>query len=197
MADVSQPNDPNVNTPDDHLSRLLCAEIEDPWYRTFVRNLKEFFNPPKLPPLQVTSKPIPVKDIWGLYGRKKQSFMMSTGFQIGVVALVFVLTASKTVQKAAQKAVLYAIDLAPPELKMKPQAQASQARKRSKRREVDLGQLRMDFKCNQRQSLEVGQLGTVQLAGDRQGAEAGQPFEQAEIAHVGQGNIGYTAEGRQ
>jgi len=126
MADLSQPNDPHVNDADDHLSRLLCAEIEDPWYHTFVRNLKEFFNPPKLPPLQVTSKPIPVKDIWGLYGRKKQSFMMSTGFQIGIVAVVFALTASKTVQKAVQKTVLYAIDLAPPEVKMKPQAQTSQ-----------------------------------------------------------------------
>ena len=127
MADHSQPNDPNVNTPDDHLSRLLCAEIEDPWYKTFVRNLKEFFNPPKLPPLEVTSKPIPVKDIWGLYGRKKQSFMMSTGFQIAIVAVVFILTASKTVQQAVQKTVLtYIADTAPPEVKMKPQAQTSQ-----------------------------------------------------------------------
>jgi periplasmic protein TonB len=118
--------DPNVNATDDHLSRLLVDDIEDPWYRTFIQNVKEFFNPPKLPPLEVTSKPIPVKDIWGLYGRKKQSFMMSTGFQIAVVALVFVLTASKTVQKAVQKTVLYAIDLAPPEVKMKPQPQTSQ-----------------------------------------------------------------------
>jgi TonB family protein len=126
MADVSQPNDPHVNNPDDHLDRLLCADIEDPWYHTFFRNLKEFFNPPKLPPLEVTSKPIPVKDIWGLYGRKKQSFMMSTGFQVGIVVLVLVLTQSKTVQKAVQKTVLYAIDLAPPEVKMKPQPQTSQ-----------------------------------------------------------------------
>jgi len=126
MADVSQPNNSNANTPDDHLNRLLCADIEDPWYHTFIRNLKDFFNPPKLPPLQVTSKPVPVKDIWGLYGRKKQSFMMSTGFQIGIVAVIFILTASKTVQKAVQKTVLYAIDLAPPEVKMKPQQQTSQ-----------------------------------------------------------------------
>jgi len=126
MADHSQPNDPNVNSPDDHLNRLLCAEIEDPWYRTFVRNVKEFFNPPKLPPLEVTSKPIPVKDIWGLYGRKKQSFMMSTGLQVAVVALVFVLTASKTVRKAVTNTVLYAVDLAPPEVKMKPQPKTSQ-----------------------------------------------------------------------
>jgi len=126
MADHSQPKDPNVNAPDDHLSRLLCADIEDPWYATFIQNVKEFFNPPKLPPLEVTSKPIPVKDIWGLYGRKKGSFMMSTGAQIGVVVLVLVATQSKAVQKVVTKTVLYAIDMAPPEVKMKPQEQHSQ-----------------------------------------------------------------------
>jgi len=126
MADHSQPNDPNVDSADDHLNRLFCADIEDPWYHTFIRNLKEFFNPPKLPPLEVTSKPIPVKDIWGLYGRKKKSFMMSTGLQVAVVAMVFVLTASKTVRQAVTNTVLYAVDLAPPELKMKPQPQTSQ-----------------------------------------------------------------------
>jgi TonB family protein len=126
MADHSQPNDPNVDNADDHLSRLLCADIEDPWYRTFVKNVKEFFNPPKLPPLEVTSKPVPVKDIWGLYGRKKQSFMMSTGFQLAIVAVVFFLTTNKTVQKVVTKTVLYAVDLAPPEVKMKPQPKTSQ-----------------------------------------------------------------------
>lgn len=121
------PKDPNLNVADDHLSRLLCADIEDPWYHTFIRNFKEFFNPPKLPPLELTSKPVPVKDIWGLYGRSKKSFMMSTGFQVAIVVTVFVLTASKTVQKAVQKTVLYAIDLAPPpEVKMKPQPQTQQ-----------------------------------------------------------------------
>ena len=127
MADQSQPNDPNVNAPDDHLSRLLCAEIEDPWYKTFLRNFKEFINPPKLPPLVLTSKPVAVKDIWGLYGRQKKSFMMSSGFQLGIVIVVLILTTSKTVQKAVSHTVLYAIqDVAPPEVKMKPQQQTSQ-----------------------------------------------------------------------
>ena len=127
MADLSQPNDPIVNSADDHLSRLLCAEIEDPWYYTFLRNVKEMINPPKLPPLELTSKPVAVKDIWGLYGRQKKSFMMSTGVQIGVVVLVLVLTTSKAVQKAVQKTVLtYMADTAPAEVKMKPQQQASQ-----------------------------------------------------------------------
>jgi len=127
MADVPQHNEPNVNSADDHLSRLLCAGIEDPWYHTFIRNFKEFFNPPKLPPLEITSKPVPVKDIWGLYGRKKSSFMMSMGFQAGIVVIVLVLTASKTVRNAVSKTVLtYVADTAPPEVKMKPQPQQSQ-----------------------------------------------------------------------
>ena len=75
------------------------AEVEEPWYRSFIRNIKETFNPPKLPPLEVTSKPVAVKDIWGLYGRQKKSFMMSTGFQVGVVVLLFTVFSSRAVQQ--------------------------------------------------------------------------------------------------
>ena len=56
--------------------------MDEPWYKSFVQNIKDVINPPKLPPLEVTSKPVAVKDIWGLYGRQKKSFMMSTGFQV-------------------------------------------------------------------------------------------------------------------
>jgi TonB family protein len=97
MADLSQPNNfvPNA---DDHLSRLLVNEMEEPWYRSLIQNIKDTFNPPKLPPLEVTSKPVAVKDIWGLYGRSKKSFMMSTGFQIGVVVVLFTVFSTKAVQ---------------------------------------------------------------------------------------------------
>jgi len=103
MADLSQPNNPYLQNADDHLSRLLVAGVEEPWYRSFVRNIKETFNPPKLPPLEVTSKPVAVKDIWGLYGRQKKSFMMSTGFQIGVVVVLFTVFSSKIVQQQVKQ----------------------------------------------------------------------------------------------
>src|SRR5690348_3078704 len=102
MADLSQPNNPFYN-PDDHLNRLLVAEVEEPWYKSFIRNVKETINPPKLPPLELTSKPVAVKDIWGLYGRQKKSFMMSTGFQIGVVVLLFTVFSSKAVQEQVKQ----------------------------------------------------------------------------------------------
>ena len=62
---------------DVHLQRLLAESVEEPWYKSLAQNIRDAVNPPKLPPLEVTSKPVAVKDIWGLYGRKKQSGVMS------------------------------------------------------------------------------------------------------------------------
>jgi len=125
MADLSQPNNPFFNA-DDHLSRLLVSQVEEPWYRSFFRNIKETFNPPKLPPLEVTSKPVAVKDIWGLYGRQKKSFMMSTGFQIGVVVLLFTVFSSKVVQQQIRQItpLIMPVDVDPFVPKMAPKKQA-------------------------------------------------------------------------
>jgi len=122
MADLSQPNNPYLTNADDHLSRLLVDHVEEPWYKTFLQNVKEYINPPKLPPLVVTSKPVAVKEIWGLYGRQKKSWMMSTGFQILVVTVVFALSFVKPVQDAAKQAVtlVMPLDIAPYEPKMAP-----------------------------------------------------------------------------
>jgi|SoiMethySBSTD1v2_1073268.scaffolds.fasta_scaffold687385_1 protein TonB len=124
MADLSQPNNPLINNADDHLSRL-GSEVEEPWYRSFVQNIKETFSPPKLPPLEVTSQPVAVKDIWGLYGRQKKSFMMSTGFQICFVAAILVIGAHKVVQEAAKEtAILFTpIDIDAYQPKMAPKKQ--------------------------------------------------------------------------
>jgi TonB family protein len=105
MADSSQPNNPLINTAEDHLSRLLVDSVEEGWYVEFARNIREMIHPPKLPPLVVTSKPVMVKDIWGLYGRQKKSFMMSTGFQVAVVAVMFTVFATKPGRQAINSAV--------------------------------------------------------------------------------------------
>src|SRR5215469_3353863 len=103
MADL-QSNNPRPDDVD-HLSRLLVDQVEEPFYKTFWRDLKETINPPKLPPLEVTSQPVAVKDIWGLYGNQKKSFMMSFGFQIALVVLVVIAFSTKPVQQAAKKVV--------------------------------------------------------------------------------------------
>jgi len=115
MADLSETNKLHTD-PDDHLARLYVPDVEAPWYKSFIDNIKEAWNPPKLPPLEVTSKPVAVKDIWGLYGRQKKSWMYSTGFQATVVVLLLTVFSSKTVQEKVKEVVHLTapIDLPPP-----------------------------------------------------------------------------------
>jgi TonB family protein len=143
MADLANPNNPSSDSSGDNLSRLLVTQLEEPWYHSLfvsireiihppklppleltsksiavvspdieelwyhslIRNVKDIIHPPKLAPLDVTSKPIPVKDIWGLYGRQKKSFMMSTGFQAAVIAVLFLLGITKPGQMMVNKVV--------------------------------------------------------------------------------------------
>lgn len=112
-------------TPDDHLNRLLLSASVQPWYRTFLQNLKETINPPKLPPLQVTSKPVAVKDIWGDYRFGKQAGISSILVHTVAITLLLTLATNKSVQHAVKNTVtLFApVDLAPyiPDAKPKPQ----------------------------------------------------------------------------
>lgn len=94
-----------IHDADAHLDRLLAAEMEQPWYRSFIQNIKETINPPKLPPLEVTSKPVPVKDIWGRDENKAVSGVTSLAIHAGVVALLFLVGTNKVVQEKAREAV--------------------------------------------------------------------------------------------
>jgi periplasmic protein TonB len=49
---------------DNHLDRLLLAtDLEEPWYKSIVRSIRETIHPPKLPPLEITSRPIEGDDL--------------------------------------------------------------------------------------------------------------------------------------
>ncbi|MGD1074062.1 MAG: energy transducer TonB [Bryobacteraceae bacterium] len=54
-----------------------------PWYVSLYRSIGELIRPEKLPPLEVTSRPVAVKDIWGLYARDPRSRFLSVGIQGG------------------------------------------------------------------------------------------------------------------
>jgi TonB family protein len=97
--------------------------VETPWFKSLFESVKELVRPTPLPPLQVTSKPIAVKDIWGLYGRKKQSGAYSLAIHITVIVLLFTLASSKAVQQAAKDvtALIAPVDLAPYQPKAGPQ----------------------------------------------------------------------------
>src|SRR3954467_798691 len=100
--------------PTDHLNRLLVSDVEIPWYKSLVENIRELINPPKLPPLEVTSKPVAVKDIWARDGKKKLTTLYSVGIHIGLVLLLILVGTNKVVQqKAKEAATIFVPDLAP------------------------------------------------------------------------------------
>jgi protein TonB len=123
MSDLAHPDPSSGLSADVHLRNLLAENIEEPWYKSLIQNVKDLISPPKLPPLVLTSKPVAVKDIWGLYGGKKESGLMSLAFHAGVVVLLFTLGTNRAVQQKVKDAVhLIAPDIAPymPEAAPKP-----------------------------------------------------------------------------
>lgn len=106
---------PTPNNPDIHLQRLFAEEIEVPWYRSLINNVKELIHPQKLPPLEVTSKPVAVQDIWGFYGgQEKRAGITSLAIHAGVIAFLFLLGLNPTIQKVVKEQVsLIAPDLSP------------------------------------------------------------------------------------
>ncbi|HVO97241.1 MAG TPA: energy transducer TonB [Bryobacteraceae bacterium] len=90
----------DIQEPDRHLDRLLAPELEEKWIVTFFRDLKEAINPPKLPPLEVTSKPVELKSLGGIYsGNETKSGIVSLAIHIGIVVLILFLGSLKPVQK--------------------------------------------------------------------------------------------------
>lgn len=105
---------PPIN-PDPEVNFLLPTEVEEPFFRSLIRNVKEFIHPPKLPPLELTSHPVAVKDIWGFYGGQgKRAGMTSFAVHVGVIALLFLLGTNKAVQQVVKQQIeLIAPDIAP------------------------------------------------------------------------------------
>lgn len=85
----------------DHVAALLSPDLVDvPWYVSLYRSVREIVMPEKLPPLRVTSRPVAVKDIWGLYERNPRSRFAAVAIHAAVFALLMVGAANQTVRKS-------------------------------------------------------------------------------------------------
>jgi len=128
MSELVHPDPALGASADIHLQRLLAKNVEEPWFKSLVQNIKDTINPPKLPPLEVTSKPVAVKDIWGLYGHKKESGFMSLAIHSAAVVLLFTVLSNREAihQKVKEAVHLVAPDIAPyvPEAAPKPKTMA-------------------------------------------------------------------------
>jgi len=84
------PVKPNLD-PEPQLDLLLHNQtLEEPIWKSLFRNIDEFFFPKKLPPLVLTSKPVPVRDIWGFYDNKGKGAVGSTAVHIIALALIII-----------------------------------------------------------------------------------------------------------
>jgi TonB family protein len=71
------------------LNLLLPKDtLDEPLWKSLFQNLDDYFFPKKQPPLVLTSKPIPVKDIWGFYNYKKNGAVGSTVVHVLAIAAI-------------------------------------------------------------------------------------------------------------
>ena len=119
MAELETPPPLNSLEQEPELNLLLHnTSLEEPIWRSLFQNVDEFFFPKKLPPLVLTSKPVPVRDIWGFYDDyKRRGALGSTAVHIlAVLAIILATYLGKRivdVAKPKQTVVLIAPDDVP------------------------------------------------------------------------------------
>jgi TonB family protein len=78
---------------DPELNLLLPkSALEQPLWKSLFQNLDDYFFPKRQPPLVLTSKPIPVRDIWGFYDYKRNGALGSTVVHVLAVGVIIGLT---------------------------------------------------------------------------------------------------------
>jgi len=98
---------------------LNKSSLEQPLWKSLFQNLDDYFFPKKQAPLVLTSKPIPVKDIWGFYDYKKNGALYSTAVHIVALAAIVGLTILgrhwvKQIQKPQENVTILVPDDIPP-----------------------------------------------------------------------------------
>jgi periplasmic protein TonB len=88
----------------------MTVDLE-PTYRLFWRNLRDLISPPKLPPLKLTSKPVPVRPLWAKRREYSLAQTISISVHVIIALLIIVPFARKIVQPTVQA--MQVIDVSP------------------------------------------------------------------------------------
>src|SRR5215470_5714099 len=90
MAEIETPRNMQATENEPQLDLLLHNQtLDEPIWKSLFRNIDDFFFPKKLPPLVLTSKPVPVRDIWGFYNYKRGGAFGSTVIHVlGLAAII-------------------------------------------------------------------------------------------------------------
>ncbi len=106
-------------TPKAVSSRMILEQ--QPGYKIMLQNLRDLISPPKLPPLQVTSKPVKVKEIWSKDKAFGPSQAIALAVHIGVTVLVFsplLYSVAKKVAATPTTSIVTPLDISPYETKL-------------------------------------------------------------------------------
>jgi protein TonB len=87
----------------------MVVDLE-PTYRVFWNNLRDLISPRKLPPLKLTSKPVPVRPLWVKRREYSTAQMISVGIHVIIALLIIVPFARKIVP---QVQAMQVIDISP------------------------------------------------------------------------------------
>ena len=85
----------------------------EPWYRSLARQIRELIRPVKLPPLKLTSQPVPVKDIWGDYRYGRIAGETSALVHAILLALILIPFGSKVVEVVKKEIIYIPVELSP------------------------------------------------------------------------------------
>ena len=102
----------------DELNLLPRTSMDESLWSSLKSNIRAALFPEKLPPLELTSRPVQVRDIWGEYNYKKQSAGVSLVVHIAMVAGLIAISimgarAVKQAEKPRETVTLIAPDLTP------------------------------------------------------------------------------------
>jgi periplasmic protein TonB len=82
-----------ATTNEPELNLLLSnTTLEEPLWKSIRQSFNDRFFPKEQPPLELTSKPVPVRDIWGFYDYKKNGALAST--VVHILALTAIIGAT-------------------------------------------------------------------------------------------------------
>src|SRR5207248_9275867 len=101
----------------EELNLLPRTTVNESLWSSLMSNIRDAFFPEKLPPLELTSRPVKVREIWGQDTYKKQSAGVSLVVHVAMIAGLIALSVggAKVVQEAQkhESVTLIAPDLTP------------------------------------------------------------------------------------
>jgi TonB family protein len=108
---VEMPLKVGQNEPE--LNLLMREKIDPPLWQSLLGNIRDTLFPKKLPPLELTSRPIKVKEIWGEYRYGRQSAGVSAAIHVAAITALIVasIAGAKAVKKEFQQVTLVAPDI--------------------------------------------------------------------------------------